>query len=147
MKHSPFLSYHLRRGYRHGKGAFNGSRHLQLLRISRLDISVWSDKVDGYICQSKDTSDPYSPSEILSRYFNKDVHLIYKGPRPRPCEPTIDFPKLDASAVFQDGYPLLLASEESLKAIQEQIKGQIGVQGVDEHWARDELEMTRYVPL
>ena len=130
----------------HGKGKYIRSNFLCKLKLARLDISVWSDKVDGYICQSKDSSDPFAPSQILSRDFNKDVHLIYKGPRPRPCQPTLDFPELNASAVFQDGYPLLVASEESLKAIQEQIKGQIGVQGVDEHWAQDDLEMTRYVP-
>ena len=99
-----------------------------------------------HICQSKHPeADPHAPSRELSKYFGKDVHLIYKGPRPRPCEPTLDFPELAATAVFQDGYPLLVASEESLRSIQARIRGQIGVQGVEDRWAMEDLEITRYV--
>ena len=57
-------------------------------------------KIDGYVCQSLDPSKP-SPSEILSNYLGKDVHLVMKGPGIRFCEPTPAFPSLKADHVFQ----------------------------------------------
>ena len=69
--------------------------------------------VQGYVCASLEP-ESRSPSEILSDYFGRSVHLVMKGPRVRPCGPTDAFPDLKASAVFQDGYPFLVASEESL---------------------------------
>jgi len=87
-----------------------------------------------------------APTRILSRYFGRDVLLVFKGPRPRPCQPTSEFPDLQATAVYQDGYPLLVASEESLLAIQERVKGEVGVQGVEDRWKNDELVMERFRP-
>lgn len=57
-------------------------------------------KIDGYICQSLDPTRP-SPSDVLSDYLGKDVHLVMKGPRTRACLPTPTFPALKADHVFQ----------------------------------------------
>ena len=57
-------------------------------------------KIDGYLCESLDKTQP-TPSQILSDYLNKDVHLVMKGPRIRACGPTATFPELKADHVFQ----------------------------------------------
>lgn len=108
-------------------------------------------KIDGYVCQPVDKSQP-SPSQILSDYLDKDVHLVMKGPRIRACEPTPTFPDLKADHVFQDGYPLLLASEESVLSVGSSIRdaatgespelGKIG--GLDqERWKNGDIEIER----
>ncbi|KAI0686817.1 MOSC N-terminal beta barrel domain-containing protein [Cytidiella melzeri] len=110
--------------------------------------------IDGYVCQSIDSTQP-SPSDFLSNYMGKDVHLIMKGPTIRPCRPTALFPNLKASGVFQDGYPLLVASEESLTAVSKAIRdaatgaseslGNIG--GIDhDRWKDGHIEMERFRP-
>ena len=72
-------------------------------------------RVQGLVCASLDTSGR-TPSTILSDYFGRPVHLVVKGlQRPRP--PAHAFPDLAASSVFQDAYPFLVASEESLGAV------------------------------
>ena len=77
-------------------------------------------EVDGYICQALYPALP-SPSEVLSKYFGRPVHLVMKGPKRRACDPTLTFPDLDASAVYQDGFPLLVASDESLEKVGDEI--------------------------
>lgn len=49
--------------------------------------------------------------------------------------------------MYQDGYPLLVASEESLRAVQERIRGEVGLQGVEERWREGDLVMERCVSL
>ena len=73
-------------------------------------------KIQGLICASLDPTGR-TPSAILSQYFGKPVHLIMKGPKRRVCPPTHAFPDLEASSVFQDVYPFLVASEESLAEV------------------------------
>jgi hypothetical protein len=63
----------------------------------------------------------------------------------RNCPPTLRFPVLDARSYFQDGYPLLLVSEESVRAVQERIRVMVGTQGVSDKWAAEELKVERYV--
>ena len=77
-------------------------------------------EVDGYVCQTLHPTSP-SPSEVLSEYFGRPVHLVMKGPKRRACGPTQTFPDLDASAVYQDGFPLLVASDESLEKVGDEI--------------------------
>ncbi|KAF9011098.1 MOSC N-terminal beta barrel domain-containing protein [Cyathus striatus] len=110
-------------------------------------ITLWPthDPIDGYICESVSSSGP-SPSEVLSKYFEKPVHLVYKGPRPRPSDPTTAFPKLEATAVFQDMYPLLVLSEESTTAIEEQLVGHVGTQGIEEKWKTEKVLIERFRP-
>lgn len=114
-------------------------------------VMMWGNAIHGHICESLPSSSSPSPSQsqspsaILSRYFDKPVHLVFKGSRPRPCDPTPVFPDLKATAVFQDGYPLLVASEESLLAVETELRGHVGKQGVDERWKSDRLVIERSV--
>lgn len=109
--------------------------------MSSIDISLWGkDDIEGYVCQS---SIGKSASEILSEYVGFPVLLAMKGPRLRICPPTDRFPELDAPSYFQDGYPLLVVSEETVAAMQERIRGMVGVQGVEEKWANDTLQVER----
>lgn len=119
---------------------------LQSWKILR-DVTIWPthDKVDGYICESL-SSDTPSPSSILSKYFGKPVHLIYKGPRPRPIDPTTSFPDLKATAIYQDMYPLLVLSEESTTLLEQELRGHVGTQGIHERWKTDPVPIERFRP-
>lgn len=109
-----------------------------------INITLWGkNDVEGYVCE---TSIGRSPSEILSQYMGLPVHLAVKGPRLRICPPTARFPNLDAPSYFQDGYPIMLLSEESVAAVQERIRGMVGVQGVDEKWSNETLQVERFRP-
>ncbi|KAI0348181.1 hypothetical protein BDW22DRAFT_1350346 [Trametopsis cervina] len=110
--------------------------------------------IDGYVCRTLDTSQQ-SPSDVLSLYMGKAVHLVMKGPSVRHCDPTPLFPDLKASSVFQDGYPLLVASEESLDAVRTAIRnaanggsGGIGkIGGMDyDRWKDGNIEIERFRP-
>jgi len=114
--------------------------------------SLFGTSIDGYVCQSLSASQP-SPSQILSEYMGKQVHLVMKGPIIRPCQPTPTFPNLKASGVYQDGYPLLVTSEESLIAVAAAIRdaangGSIGKIGGMNHerWKEGDIEMERFRP-
>ena len=102
--------------------------------------------IDGYICQGIPAlpgAFNESVSSILSKYCGRPVHLVCKGPNPRICQPTFDFPNLDASLWYQDGYPLLVLSEESVAAAEEEVRRYVGVQGVEERWREDKLVVER----
>lgn len=103
--------------------------------------------VDGYICQfppgSSFGSDGATPSSILSTYFGKPVYLIYKGPRARAIDATAEFPELKATAVYQDGYPLLVLSEESMGDVNREIKDRVGTNGIGEVWKEDDVVIRR----
>ncbi|KAJ7070680.1 hypothetical protein C8F01DRAFT_975612 [Mycena amicta] len=102
---------------------------------------------DGYVCQSESASASRSPSAILSEYFGRPVHLVYKGPQARTCEPTATHPDLNANAVFQDCYPLMILSEESTMRIEEELRSNhIGKQGVEERWRTEKLVIERFRP-
>ncbi|KAH8099786.1 hypothetical protein BXZ70DRAFT_217455 [Cristinia sonorae] len=73
--------------------------------------------VDGYVVQPLNPSEP-SPHDILSRYFNRKVLLTMKGPQARLAVGTPVFATLsDVTVKYQDGYPLSIASEESVEAV------------------------------
>jgi uncharacterized protein len=115
-------------------------------RFDHLDLMTYD--VDGYICEyvpSLETPSDKTPSAMLSKYFGKPVHLIYKGPRRRACIPTAAFPELDASLHFQDGYPLLVVSEESVRAVGNKTKESAGAQGIGDVWKDKELLVERCV--
>ncbi|KAF9245643.1 hypothetical protein BU15DRAFT_40911, partial [Melanogaster broomeanus] len=115
-----------------------------LRKWQNLDVELWAKKdIEGYICE---TVTGQSPSTLLSEYIGYPVHLVVKGPRVRICPPTLRFPKLDAPSYFQDGYPLLLMSEESVNAVQERIRDMVGIQGVGEKWEKEELVVERFRP-
>lgn len=112
----------------------------------RLDaVILWptEDPVDGYIGQSIAGSPADTPTSVLSKYFGKPVHLIYKGPRARPIETTTDFPELKATTWYQDGYPILVLSEESMDDVNKETKQRIGLQGISEAWKEDTVAIRR----
>lgn len=108
------------------------------------DIELWErDDIDGYVCQAIGLDELDYPAKILSRYLGRDVLLVMKGPKPRPCSATSAFPDLKATSMYQDGYPILLASEESLLSVQEKLRKEVGNQGVADRWSEDDLVMER----
>ncbi|KXN90106.1 MOSC domain-containing protein 1, mitochondrial [Leucoagaricus sp. SymC.cos] len=111
------------------------------------DIVIWPgyEPLDGYICQSSVKGAP-SPSEVLSKYIGRPVHLTYKGPLPRAIDATYDFPDLKATAYFQDMYPLLLMSEENAQAVEEQIRPLVGTQGIERRWEDATFKIERFRP-
>jgi uncharacterized protein YcbX len=67
------------------------------------------------VVQSQSSSISHqSPSELISQFLGVPVLLVQKGPIRRAVDSTSVFPSLDGEAQFQDGYPLFVASEESL---------------------------------
>jgi len=107
------------------------------------DVKLWASKdIQAHI-----VSGP--ASEILSRFLERKVQLVFKGRRERFCAPTLAYPKLQASTAFQDGYPLLVASEESRQALEEGIRNCAYAEdvevskGVEEKWRHDDLKMER----
>jgi len=114
--------------------------------LDNIDLFTYRN-IDGYICQAFPSPlKSQTASSILSKYFERPVHLVFKGPRARTCQPTLDFPNLDASLHYQDGYPLLILSEESVKAAEREVRGYVGVQGVGENWKDDKLVVERFRP-
>ncbi|KAI0076832.1 hypothetical protein K474DRAFT_1597320 [Panus rudis PR-1116 ss-1] len=110
--------------------------------------------VDGYIVQPLSSSER-SPSDVFSEYVGKNALFLMKGPAARECPPTYAFPDLKAHSVFQDAYPLLVASEESLEALSDRIKqaAQIGddqpgkIGGLNrEIWKDGNIKMERFRP-
>lgn len=131
----------------------NASGHVVLVTfISRVDdCNVFTLKLDGYICQALDPGSP-SPSEVLSKYFDRPVHLVMKGPKRRTCNATRNFPDLDASAVFQDMFPLLVASDESIEMVGDEVNGWADgevdgetIGGMNDSWKTSRVAIERYV--
>lgn len=100
--------------------------------------------MDGYICESL-TGPRGTASATLSKYFGKPVHLIRKGHNPRRIDPTVMFPELDATAKYQDMYPLLVLSEESTVEIDTELRKHVGSQGIAENWSVDNVPIERCV--
>ncbi|THV06478.1 hypothetical protein K435DRAFT_743533 [Dendrothele bispora CBS 962.96] len=112
-------------------------------------IKLWNSSVDGYICEtlpSMPTASGRSPSSILSEYLEAPVQLVYKGGRPRPCDETSSFPELKATTDYQDGYPLLVLSEENVEAVEKELRGHVGTQGIEERWTTDKILVERFRP-
>ena len=88
------------------------------------DLTVHSvTEIDGFITRPIDPSLPSTlVSDTLSAYFNKPVHLTYKGPRLRSAYPTLTNPTLSVGVDYHDGYPLLMASNESFEAVRAMIE-------------------------
>jgi len=110
-------------------------------------IIMWPthNPVDGYICEAIGEAKG-SASVTLSRYFEKPVHLVYKGSLPRKIAPTTTFPDLDATAKYQDMYPMLVLSDESTAAVENELQSYIGTQGIDERWRVDKVPIERFRP-
>ncbi|KAJ7492265.1 MOSC N-terminal beta barrel domain-containing protein [Mycena latifolia] len=109
-------------------------------------VLMWHVPFDAYICEALPSPPSRSPSAILSSYFGRPVHLVYKGAQPRACDPTATHPKLEAKAVFQDCFPLMVLSQESTTRIEEELRGHVGAQGIDERWKTESLVIERFRP-
>ncbi|KAJ4470815.1 hypothetical protein J3R30DRAFT_3300001 [Lentinula aciculospora] len=109
------------------------------------DIGLWGHEVDGFVCENQNPKGR-SPSTILSEYFERPVHLTVKGNKPRPCDPTDSFPGLKATTLYQDGYPLLVLSEESIDVLHEEIRSRVGIQGISDQWSKQEFVIERFRP-
>ncbi|KAF8832747.1 hypothetical protein HHX47_DHR1001458 [Lentinula edodes] len=109
------------------------------------NIALWGHEVDGFVCENQNSSGR-SPSTILSEYFGCSVHLTVKGNKPRPCDPTDSFPGLKATTLYQDGYPLLVLSEESIDVLHEEIRSRVGMQGIADQWSKQEFVIERFRP-
>ncbi|RDB19507.1 Mitochondrial amidoxime-reducing component 1 [Hypsizygus marmoreus] len=114
-------------------------------------IGFFASHVDGYISTSPPSlfpsQDPSTPSTTLSTYFGKPVHLVYKGPSARAVDATYEFPELKATSVFQDMYPLLVLSEESMGEVEREVRSRLGTQGIDEEvWREGKVVIRRFRP-
>ncbi|CDU24533.1 uncharacterized protein SPSC_04034 [Sporisorium scitamineum] len=77
-------------------------------------IFIWGAYVDGYAVSKE-------ADEKLSAYFGKQVRLVRKGPSPRESGPTNPDGNVewdDAVLRYQDFFPCLVASAESLRDVQ-----------------------------
>jgi hypothetical protein len=107
------------------------------------NVMMSGDSIEGYICPTSDLGTTL-PSSVLSEYCGRPVHLVYKGPRLRHAEATPSFPDLAATFRFQDGYPLLILSEESVEAVETKVRDLVGVQGVADRWRTEKLNIERW---
>lgn len=111
------------------------------------DVGFWNDeKLDGYVVKSATSSLPQkSPSELVSQFLGIPVLLVQKGPIRRAVRATAVYPSLDAEAHFQDGYPLFVASEESLADLRRYVSRAAAVaegeaQEDEVHWRLGKLD-------
>ncbi|KAI0652725.1 MOSC N-terminal beta barrel domain-containing protein [Trametes meyenii] len=111
--------------------------------------------VEGYVVSSGlGGPGARTPSEILSDYFGRAVHLAMKGLRARECPPTDAFPELRETAMFQDGYPFLVASQESLGEVRRVVSAYAQDESAQEHiggidrkrWRDGGVEIERFRP-
>ncbi|KZO90635.1 hypothetical protein CALVIDRAFT_388954 [Calocera viscosa TUFC12733] len=106
------------------------------------DVKLWSFTIDAYVCQAvAPTNSGLSPSEIISKYIGRPALLVVKGPSPRIAKPTPSAPNLDATFLFQDGYPLMVLSMETIQDVCERV-----LQAVrnEEGWAVAGLDVTKW---
>jgi uncharacterized protein YcbX len=132
---------------------YDASWECSLLTVvfSISDVEIWHDKgLNAYVAQSFSPTDAaHSPSVLLSSYLGREVLLVLKGPKRRSARTTSTHPNLDAGVRFQDGFPLLLTTTESLIAVQEKVRlSASGVEhwkvgGISSHWQTEELAMER----
>jgi uncharacterized protein len=92
---------------------------------------------------------PNSPSSILSKYIGYPVHLAYKGPTRRMVKATKTHPDLPrtTSAKFQDGYPFLVTSVESLLEVQDVVQDLVKDKnnGLNSEWKSKDVVMERSI--
>jgi uncharacterized protein len=112
------------------------------------DVEIWSNITDAHVCPALDESGSLDPSDAISQYMGRDVLLVYKGLTTRYF--TYESKSLKGPTAFQDGYPILIATEESLRDVQSKVElSANGVEGwaikgvVDGGWS-GELAMERY---
>ncbi|KIO27324.1 hypothetical protein M407DRAFT_23498 [Tulasnella calospora MUT 4182] len=96
------------------------------------NVIVWESNSDGYVVVSLDPDAVYgpdTPSKTLSRFLGRTVLLVLKAPKLRWVLPTTNFPNLRASAMFRDGYPILVANDSSFEDIAKQVRMAANAEG------------------
>jgi uncharacterized protein len=120
-----------------------------LLEWPRIEnVEIGRNITDAHVCPPLDGSGSLDPSVALSQYIERDVLLVYKGLTTRYF--TYESKSLKGPTAFQDVYPILITTEESLQDVQSKVElSANGVEGwaikgvVDGGWS-GELAMERY---
>lgn len=106
------------------------------------DVQLWSFSLDAYVCEStRPTEAGLSPSDTISKYLERPALFIVKGPSPRMAQPTPSAPNLEAAFQFQDGYPLMVLSMETIQDVSERV-----LQAVrnEEGWAVAGIDLDKW---
>lgn len=87
-------------------------------------VQIWSTQTDGYV-YGPEVNDPFS------RFLDRDVALVYKGPTPRILQGNGDPQVLGRaqSTNFPDVHPILIASEASIAELNARLR-KIGVEPI-----------------
>ena len=105
-----------------GQGTFMGLvlQNLFPTRSRLQDVQIWKSTTDAHICTPLEGTSSLDPSLAFSKYLGRDVLLVYKGRTTRyfTSEPL----NLKGPTAFQDGYPILVATEESLRDVQAKVE-------------------------
>jgi len=108
------------------------------------DVALWGFTIDAYVCQAvQPTVSGSSPSELLSKYLGREVLLVFKGPAPRIAKPTPSAPTLDAAFLFQDGYPLMVLSNETIDDVAQRV---MQAARKEEGWSVAGLDESKWGP-
>ncbi|KAL4929353.1 MOSC domain-containing protein [Aspergillus undulatus] len=117
------------------------------------DVKIWDTTTDGYV---------YNPeigiNQLLSKFLNRSVVLVYKGPSPRVLKGNGD-PRLLGRVQdtnFPDVLPVLIASQASINELNGRLKAQgheeitierfrpnIIIRGTGEGWVEDSWKTVR----
>ncbi|RAL01385.1 MOSC domain-containing protein [Aspergillus ibericus CBS 121593] len=81
-------------------------------------VKIWDNITDGYV---------YGPAvnSLFSEFLGREVALVYKGPTPRMLKGNGD-PRIlgrEQSTFFPDVHPVLIASEASMRELNERLVG------------------------
>ncbi|KAL4767687.1 hypothetical protein BDW60DRAFT_199303 [Aspergillus nidulans var. acristatus] len=85
------------------------------------DIKIWDTTTDGYVY-----GESVGVNQLFSRFLNRPVVLVYKGPTPRVLKGNGD-PRLLGrvqNTNFPDVLPVLVASQASINELNERLKAQ-----------------------
>ncbi|KAL4752772.1 hypothetical protein BDW72DRAFT_170537 [Aspergillus terricola var. indicus] len=85
------------------------------------DIKIWDTVTDGYVY-----GESVGVNQLFSRFLNRPVVLVYKGPTPRVLKGNGD-PRLLGrvqNTNFPDVLPVLVASQASIDELNERLKAQ-----------------------
>ncbi|KIO15499.1 hypothetical protein M407DRAFT_87042, partial [Tulasnella calospora MUT 4182] len=131
---------------------------LQICTVN--NVIVWESNNEGYVVESLDPDAAYgpdTPSKTLSKFLGRTALPVLKGSKLRWVLPTINFPKLRASAMFHDGYPILVANDSSFEDIAKRVRMAANAEGDGEDtfkihglnkevWKEKEIFIERFRP-
>jgi uncharacterized protein YcbX len=107
------------------------AREITTPESGHVPVSLWSSRLTA-------TPVDAETDAWFSKALGREAHLVYlDDPHRRPTDPRFSEP--DDRVNFADGYPLLLATEESLAALNDELLSAADVE-------REPLPMTRFRP-